>query len=296
MRVAVTGAGGFIGSHVVAELGHQPVETVAVVRAVSGVAGGDSPGHVVEMDIEQPGADPFDRMGRPDVLIHLAWGGLPNYRSPHHYDTELPAHLGFLKALIDAGLPSLFVAGTCLEYGMQSGVLREDMVAAPENSYGRAKDALRRELEHLKAGTPFSLTWGRLFYMYGEGQAETSLYPQLRRAVERGDPAFDMSGGDQLRDYLPVSEVARIIVALSICCRDQGIVNICSGNPVSIRSLAEGWVRDHQWGIVLNFGRESYANHEPMAFWGDRSRLDSMLEGRSAPAPERRAAGRSTPR
>ena len=108
----------------------------------------------------------------------------------------------------------------------------------------------------------------------------TSLYPQLRTAVERGDRTFDMSGGEQLRDYLPVSEVARIIVALSTRRKDEGVVNICSGKPVSIRSLVEGWVRDNQWGISLRFGQKPYPGHEPMAFWGDRSRLDSIMEAR----------------
>ena len=138
------------------------------------------------------------------MLIHLAWGGLPNYPSLHHFERELPAHYALLKRLVDEGLSTLVVAGTCFEYGMQSGPLAETLAAAPANPYALAKDALRRQLQALQRERPFALTWARLFYLYGEGQAETALWPQLRRAVESGAATFPMSGGEQLRDYLPV--------------------------------------------------------------------------------------------
>ena len=83
------------------------------------------------------------------MLIHLAWGGLPNYRSLHHVETELPAQYRFLRGLVEAGLQSLVVAGTCFEYGMQSGPLDEEQPTRPETPYGFAKDTLRRELQGL---------------------------------------------------------------------------------------------------------------------------------------------------
>ena len=104
-------------------------------------------------------------MGRPDVLIHLAWGGLPNYRSLHHFEHELPIQYRFLSDLVRSGLSGLVVAGTCFEYGMQSGQLSEDMGSCPDNPYGFAKDALRRQLEYLHEVNSFALTWARLFYI-----------------------------------------------------------------------------------------------------------------------------------
>src|ERR1019366_10711493 len=139
---------------------------------------------------------------------------------------ELPAQYRFLKALVESGLKNLLVTGTCFEYGMRSGPLREDAEARPDNPYGFAKDTLRRELEYLQQVRPFNLTWARLFYLYGEGQAENSLLPQLKKAVERGDRAFNMSGGEQLRDYLPVADVVGYLVSLAMTFRDNGVVNV----------------------------------------------------------------------
>jgi dTDP-6-deoxy-L-talose 4-dehydrogenase (NAD+) len=232
------------------------------------------------MDIAKPSEAQIVQSARADSLIHLAWGGLPNYLSLHHFETELPRQYRFLKAAIDAGLPAVVVSGTCFEYGMQSGALSEGMATQPANPYGLAKDVLRKQLESLNEQKAFAFTWARLFYIYGEGQSSNSLYPRLRDAATRGDKAFDMSGGEQLRDYLPVSEVARLLAELAIRRANPGPVNVCSGQPVSVRSLAERWIRENGWGIELNLGRLPYPEYEPMEFWGARAKLDSLLADR----------------
>lgn len=277
MKVAVTGASGFVGRYVLTELTRRSHGIVAVTRDAARAADWPKSAHVVEMDIGQPSPDPFDRLGRPDVLIHLAWDGLPNYTSLHHFETELPRQYRFLKALVKAGLPSLLVTGTCFEYGMRSGCLSENLPTQPSNPYGYAKDALRRQLEFLRSTDPFTLTWARLFYLYGDGQAENSLLPQLKAAIDREDKVFNISGGEQLRDYLPVTEVAKCLVSLVTSNNDNGIVNVCSGKPISVRTLVEGWIEENDWSIELNLGHYPYPDYEPMAFWGDRRRLDSIL-------------------
>lgn len=269
MKIAVTGASGFVGRHVLPALLQHAAEIVAVTRDATRLAGLSEAVRIVEMDIARPSSDCFEQMGCPDILIHLAWEGLPNYKSLHHFETELPRQYLFLKNMIEAGLPSLLVTGTCFEYGMQSGSLSEEMPTQPNNPYGYAKDALRKQLEFLKSVKPFNLTWARLFYMYGEGQQCTSLYPKLKEAVLRGDKVFNMSGGEQLRDYLPVEEVAHRLVELAMSHRDIGVANICSGNPISVRRLVEQWLNGNGWEIGLNLGYYPYPDYEPMAFWGN---------------------------
>ncbi len=277
MKIAVTGASGFIGRHVLAELACTQTEIVAVTRDQRHLQNLSAHIHVVEMDISSPRTDCFAQMGHPDALIHLAWDGLPNYKSLHHFELELPRHYHFLKKMIEAGLTSLLVTGTCFEYGMQSGALSEDTPTFPINAYGFAKDCLRKQLEFLRCERTFSMIWARLFYTYGEGQSATSLYQQLLAAESRGDRSFDMSGGEQLRDYLPVTVVAQLIVELVMRRANAGVVNICSGRPISIQRLVEGWINENKWGIKMNLGKYPYPDYEPMVFWGDRQRLDSIL-------------------
>lgn len=276
MKIALTGASGFIGNYVLAELEKRSIETVVLLRK-----GGKSPkksqSESVEIDIHQPPGNLFEIIGRPDALIHLAWSGLPNYRSLIHIERELPAQYNFLSSLIKDGLQNLFVAGTCFEYGMQSGPLGEELFAKPSNPYGYAKNTLYGQMKFLKHELPFNFTWARLFYVYGEGQASNSLYSQLRMSVDSGSSYFNMSSGEQLRDYLPVAELADLIVRLSLKKLDAGIVNVCSGIPTSVRALVERWIEENEWKIQLKLGCYPYPDYEPLAFWGTRHKLDSLL-------------------
>jgi dTDP-6-deoxy-L-talose 4-dehydrogenase (NAD+) len=87
-----------------------------------------------------------------------------------------------------------------------------------------------------------------------------------------------MSGGEQLRDYLPVTEAAGILAQLAIQGCDAGAVNVCAGRPVSVRALVERWIAEHGWSVAPDLGRYPYPDYEPLAFWGDRRRLDAALE------------------
>ena len=277
MRVAVTGASGFVGRHVIQALRMRDVEVVAVSRSAP-VDQAELPAvEVVSLDIADCGTDSFRRMGQPDVLIHLAWDGLPNYKSSTHLDMQLPMQLRFLQSCVASGLQHLVVSGTCLEYGMQSGALREDMATSPSTTYGMAKDLLRRQLQDALSVNSGELTWLRLFYLYGSGQGASSLHAQLRAAVARGDPVFDLSPGDQIRDFLAVEEAARIIAELALHPCPTDVVNVCSGQPVSIHDMVRTWLDAWHATIELRFGIHPYPDYEPLSFWGSRTILDGVL-------------------
>lgn len=278
MKVAVTGAAGFIGRHVLAELETKLVESIALVRPSKGNACGNYKCTFVQFDLHNAPQNAYDLLGRPDVLIHLAWSDLSNVNSLHHFEQELPAQYRFLKNLIESGLRSLVVAGSCFEYGMYTGLLSENLDPQPSTAYGFAKNALRCQLEYLKTECHFNFVWARLFYLYGEGQSESSLLPQIKSAVARGDQLFNMSSGEQLRDYLPVAIAAKCLVSLALAEKGNGIYNVCSGMPISIRELVEGWIKKNGWAIRLNLGYYPDRDYEPKDFWGDPNKIKFFLQ------------------
>lgn len=278
MKIAVTGASGFIGRHLLPILIKNGHEVIAVVRDKNKITNLDIECQVVEHEIGTENKDVFTKLGKPDVLLHLAWGGLPNYKSLHHIDVELPTHYQFIKLMVESGVKHIAVIGTCFEYGMQSGELHEELETKPNNPYGYAKDALRKQLQFLQDDNDFSLVWMRLFYMYGDDQPDNTLYSQLRQAVLRGEAMFNMSGGEQLRDYLHIDEVVKNISELIRIKKDVGIVNVCSGVPISVRRLVEQWMKENEWDIELNFGYYPYPDYESLAFWGKSDKFNQIIK------------------
>lgn len=270
MKVLVTGATGFIGQHVIPQLLECGHTVVAVARDEAKARCFDWFKRVrfITCDIHHLNVNQLEQFGKPDAVIHLAWSGLPNYKELFHFEENLPADYSFLKSLVKSGVGHLLVTGTCFEYGMQSGALSEDMPTMPVNPYELAKDSLHKFLQSLQQQHSFTLQWARLFYMYGQGQSQNSLLAQLDRAVDSGDSVFNMSGGEQLRDYLPVEVVASRLVLLLEHPQYKGVVNICKGEPISVSRLVEQHLAKRGVEIRLNLGYHPYLDYEPMAFWG----------------------------
>lgn len=283
MKIVVTGATGFVGRHVVAALlarGHA-VTAVARNPPDRGVAPWIDEVNFVACDVHDNDIEHPALLGVPDALVHLAWPGLPNYKDLFHIERNLPADYRFVKRMVGAGTQHVLMTGTCFEYGMQSGALSEDDPPLPTNAYGIAKNSLRVFLQTLQRQHPFVLQWARLFYLYGPGQNAGSVLAQLDRAIDAGEPSFDMSGGEQLRDYLPVQEASGYLAALIERPEITGVINCCSGQPVSIRRLVEQRIEQRGAEIALNLGRFPYPDYEPFAFWGARDRLDQVVGKRS---------------
>lgn len=275
MKVLVTGATGFIGSYVIPELLKKNVTIIATSTSYNKAKEMEWFSKVlfVEHDIHsETNENLFVKFKNPDLLIHLAWRNLSNFKDSSHIEEILPKHEAFLKNLISNGLKDLSVIGTCLEYGMVEGELNEEMDSAPTIAYPIAKDKLRKILEEMKQRFSFSLKWIRLFYMYGKGQSPKSILSQLDKALENNEPVFNMSKGEQERDYLPVNLIAENIVIFALQQKIDGIINCCSNKPITIKQLVLDHLKKINKTIELNFGYYPYTDYEPFKFWGSNKK------------------------
>jgi dTDP-6-deoxy-L-talose 4-dehydrogenase (NAD+) len=150
------------------------------------------------------------------------------------------------------------------------------MLTYPTNYYALAKDTLRKMLEIHQLNNKFDFKWVRLFYMHGFGQSANSLIPQLEKALFNREQIFNMSGGEQIRDYLPVTDVAQNIIKIALQSEICGIINNCSGSPKKVIDLIKEYLKDKNKNINLNLGYYPYSVHEPMVFWGNNRKLKTI--------------------
>lgn len=281
MKFLVTGATGFIGSHVVEQLLRQNQQVIATsTRTAVHVAGECAWAPAVQFIPYEMGTTDtgfFDQIGTPDAVIHLAWQNYKQVQGLHHIEQNYPTNYQFLKTLVQRGIQDITVIGTCFEYGLVEGCLDEHRVTNPITAYGLAKDMLHKSLLILQREMNFSLKWLRPFYLFGPGQHAGTLFAQLDRAINEKQPTFNMSKGEQLRDYLPVQKAAEWIVATAMQKKVDGAINICSGEPISIRSIVENYLIQRNAAVRLNLGYYPYPEYEPMAFWGSTKKIKSVV-------------------
>ena len=279
-KILVTGATGFIGNYVIESLLQQGYHVIATSSTLDKAKKAPWYNRVkyFQSDLKniEDSVDYYAYFDRPDAMIHLAWEGLPNYTANFHVDENLPRHYHFLKNLLQNGLKDITIAGTCLEYGMKEGCLAENMEPEPANPYAIAKNELRKKLEFETTRHNFYLKWVRLFYMYGKGQNAKSLISQLDKALQANEPIFNMSGGEQERDFLPVQKVAEYIIAIALQNKITGIINCCSGRPLTVKKFVEEYLKKVNKNIELNLGYYPYTDYEPMKFWGDVKKLKTV--------------------
>lgn len=277
MHMVVTGATGFIGRAVVAAALSRGHAVTACVRdaekaakllpqheALTFYTAGDL------SDIQ-----PADVLKGDDALIHLAWQEVGKYTDPNNLLGNLEPQFLFLKSMVDAGLDNLTIAGSCLEYGLQEGAAREAAAASPVTFYGLAKKALYDMLA-LAVPEGAALKWLRYFYVYGEGQRPQAIIPQLLAAIARGDKEFNMSPGDQGRDFMHV-ETAAFNTILAAEQRDvTGIINIGNGRALTVNDLVQEILAEKKYDMALNKGFYGYPVYEPFSFWADIEKMSTI--------------------
>ena len=272
----LTGATGFIGSHMARLLARNGCEVYALVRKDSKLwrISDIVPAlHLVSGDLLE--MDQLHRQLReigPELCIHLAW-----YVEPGKYLMSLD-NLSCLTASIDLasrlsslGCKRLVAVGTCFEYDTDLGYLSEDSRTAPRTMYAASKLGLQLVLEHLAQITGMQVAWIRLFYQYGPFEDQRRLVPSVICSLLSNREA-KVTKGEQVRDFLHVEDVASAILAVS---RSQlsGPVNVGSGKPTLVRDLVAkiGEILGHS--ELIRFGALRYGASEPFFICANNRRL-----------------------
>jgi nucleoside-diphosphate-sugar epimerase len=256
-RILLTGVTGFVGRHVLRNLVMQDVRLTVIVR--NGKEMDFINNHRIESVITT--SDLFSEslewwshnLQGIDTVIHLAWYAEPGQYlfSSKNIDC-LQGTLIIAKAAMQAEVKRFIGIGTCFEYDLSLGFLSNDTPLKPLTPYAGSKAAAYMALSQLLPSQSVEFAWCRLFYLYGEGEDSRRLVPYLRTKLAIGEPA-ELTSGNQIRDFLDVSEAGRMIADV-VFSKIQGPINICSGIPVTLKQLAEKIADEYGRRDLLNFG------------------------------------------
>lgn len=277
-KVLVTGGGGYIGRFVVDEFANQGFD---VLVADSKYVSKHENVTVVDQDIFSGESDIFEKIGAPDILVHLAWRDGFKHNSDSHID-NLPNHYHFIRDMLDGGLQHLVTMGTIHEVGYHEGAVDQNTPVNPESPYGIAKNTMRQFSELLAAKQDVTFQHIRAYYITGDDARSQSVFGKILEASARGDATFPFVTGDKQYDFIDVKELARQIVAVASQGEVNGIINCCSGVPMRLADRVEQFITENNLNIKLEYGVFPDRPYESPVVYGDATKVEKILSRETA--------------
>lgn len=263
-RVIVTGAGGFIGRHLVRSLMERGAHVSSVDRSSAVMPEG---GEHVALDLsESETVDRFIREAQPECIFHLAAqadrASTPDAVQTAYRSVFLPAlHVANASRLV-ARAPRMIFFGSCDEYGDAPVPWTEDLEPRPRTPYAFAKAAVTHMLLSMHTREGARVTVLRPSVVYGPGQRPSMFIPEAFQALSSGRP-FEMTAGEQTRDFVYVADVVDTACRIAEAQDSVGaVVNVASGHVTSIRELATIIARQCDAEHLLRIGVKPYRDGE----------------------------------
>ena len=269
MRALVTGATGFIGSHLVRHLAERGWQVAVLARGSYAGEGVTTFGYTGDTEDVMTACAEW----RPDVVFHLASLFLATH-TPTQVEPLIAANvlLGtqLLEAMRAAGTKLLVNAGT----GWQNYTPHPPYDAdayRPVNLYAATKQAFETICSYYVETAELRVTTLRLFDSYGPGDGRRKLLRLWLETLETGQP-LRMSPGDQVVDLVHVDDICRAFVhaAERMTAWDHAgseVYAVSGGERVTLREAAGILASVAGKPLAVEFGALAYREREVMHPW-----------------------------
>ena len=263
MKVLVTGANGYMGTGIVKQLLDDGIEVIATDFKLDKV---DNRAVKIEEDIFQDD-NPFDNLGKPDVLLHLAWRDGFKHNSINHIN-DFPHHYAFIKKFIDSKIKKICCMGSMHEIGFYEGSINENTPTNPQSLYGISKNALRQAIEVDTKENDILFQWIR---------SGCSIFSKLAQAASEGKEYFPFTSGENQYDFLDYDEFCYQVAKVTEQDEVNGIINCCSGKPVTLANRVERFIKENGYNIKLQYGAFPDRPYDSKAVWGEDKKIRKIL-------------------
>lgn len=275
-RVLLTGGGGFIGQHVLAEGRRLGAELHVIALPGEQVSGATV--HTVSLTDRARVFEVVQQV-QPAAVIHLAAAGVTG--GPHVLETLLQINVAgtdnLLAALVASGLrPRFLLAGSGYEYGASEQPIPESAPLEPATPYGVSKAAATLCAGLYAHALPITVL--RFFNVYGPGEPAQRLVPYLIQCALQGKTA-EVTACEQVRDFVYVPDLAQLlwqVIGQMPAAAGLEIYNVGSGEPIVLRAFIELVAAELQRrGLEpsIAFGARPYRPGEPMVYVADTGKL-----------------------
>ena len=284
--VLITGASGFIGSHLTRRLVEHEADVHIFVRQESdlwrlkGLVANKV--KVWSSDINDSARiQRFIKQINPRRIFHLASSVNPK-RSLNLFDEMISVNIQgtvtLLKALEEIDLESFIYVGTCEEYGDGEAPFTEGQREAPVSPYSASKTSAVHFCQMFQKITGKRVAIVRPFLTYGPGQTSNMLVPSLIRHCLNHEAEFLMTNGQQTREFNYVSDIVGGILRISGCKKSSGeVVNIGNGKEYKVIEVARLIVKILDSSIKLKCGALDYRKGETSHFYASTKKYVGLL-------------------
>jgi len=264
-RILITGATGFVGSHLTRRLTQEGLEVGIIKRKNSNIWRiKDLLNKIVAYDIDlqdSQGASKVVSLFRPDVIYHLATYYAVEHKSEEislMFNTNVLGTVNLLEASKNSKVKLFVNTSSCFVYKVSKGKLKENSVLEPLNLYALTKIQAEEACGFYAEKYGLKTTTFRIFSPYGPADHERRLIPYVIKSFLAGEKP-EMTTGKQKWDFVYVDDIVdaylKLLLVLNLL-KNHEIFNIGTGDPVSVREVVYkikeivGTNIEPFWGVI----------------------------------------------
>ena len=273
-KILVTGAGGYIGQHVVKALLDKGAAVIATDIRLDDV---DDRATKIQKNIFGENENIFTEMDSPDVCLHMAWRDGFIHNSEKHIE-DLDSHYKFISNMMKGGLKQIAVMGSMHEVGYYEGAIDENTPTNPLSLYGIAKNTLRQLTFLLGKNENVIVQWIRGFYIFGDDLKNNSIFKKIVEAEQEGKTEFPFTSGKNEYDFLSIYDMADQIAEIVLQDKINGIINSCTGQPMTLAEKVESFIKENNFKIKLKYGAYPDRPYDSPGIWGDATKINEIMK------------------
>lgn len=277
MNVLLTGATGFLGSHVADRLLEKGHSLLCLKRPSSRLSNCTA----FEYQVKWTEHDWINQAIEfvPDVIVHTAWSGVDT-SGRDNWDVQL-FNIDLAMRLVTVAqavsVKKIIALGSQAEYGTLSSVVTEEHPLCPTTAYGCVKLAVLRLLRTFAELHGVNWYWLRVFSIFGERESPTWLIPSTIKKMLAGETEIDFSPGEQKYAYLYVKDFANALVSVVEQNGSSGIYNLSSSRAETLQTILQLLKIYTKTETRLNFGKLPYRPGQSMHIEGDSTKFKNTF-------------------